>query len=565
MNNYIILSKDYSNLKSLLVKHRMKNYNYEDYVNPKYDLLKDLNKLADIDKAADIIYKHIKNNSNILICSDLDCDGMTSAMTLYSFLKDVFKIKEDKLRVIINKRLHGNGFNPILVDRIKSLNNEFPIDLMITSDHGSVNELEYQDLKKVCGFDIVVTDHHTVQYDIYPNTADAFVNPLRKDCDYFTEISGCTVAFLLMVYTYHKHCKKADIKHYYHIFPYPAISIISDVMSCELPLNRYIYRVGINYINRLQNINFLSYRNILDIPFIFTNNDIKMKLAPFINSANRTNIEQIGYDLLSSNDISVSKELAILVDNKNEIKKKEVREISNFILDNISEVEKDGGYCCIIDTQTAINGVVAARIGEKLKVPIICFSGNEVLTGSCRGMLEGFDLLECLDKISQLDKDVIIKYGGHKSACGCAIHRDKFDTFKKMFYNVSKDMISKLDISKTISVDCEIPIHKVNPDLINIIRSVGPYGKDWEEPIFSSKAKFKYAIGMGSVARLCFQKGNKGQISGFYNIPKGITDIKEHFVRNEEYTIIYNVDITSYNGVYDYSLNIIDIIKENDE
>ena len=112
---------------------------------------------------------------------------------------------------------------------------------MITSDHGSVNEYEYQDLKQSCGFEIVVTDHHTVQYDIYPNTADAFVNPLRKDSEYFTEISGCTVAFLVMVYTYHKHIKESNKKDYYHIFPYEAISIISDIMSCELPLNRYIY------------------------------------------------------------------------------------------------------------------------------------------------------------------------------------------------------------------------------------------------------------------------------------------------------------------------------------
>ena len=565
MNTYNILSNDYQDLKNILIKNRMKKYSYKDYINNDYDLLKDLYKLSDIDKASDIIYNHILKNKNILICSDLDCDGMTSAMTLYLFLKDVFKVKEDNIKVIINKRLHGNGFNPILVNRVKDLHKEFKIDLMITSDHGSVNEKEYQDLKNTCGFDIVVTDHHTVQYDIYPNTADAFVNPLRKDSEYFTEISGCTVAFLVMVYTYHKHIKKANKKHYYHIFPYPAVSIISDVMSCELPLNRYIYRIGMNYINRLQNINFMSYRNILDIPFIFNHNDIKMKLAPFINSANRTDIEQTGYDLLSSTNYSLSKSLAIELDKRNDIKKKEVREISNRILDNISDLEKDGGYSCILDTKTSVNGVVAARIGEKLQVPIICFSGNDVLSGSCRGIIDGFDLLTCLDKIHKQDDSIITKYGGHKSACGCSIKRDKFDLFKKYFYTISKEMLSKLNTDKTINIDCELPISKVTPDLINIIRSVGPYGKDWEEPIFISKAKFKYVVPFGNLARVTFYKNDKSSLSGFYNIPSGITDIKEYLVRNEEYKIVYNIDIVSYNGSYDYSLNIIDIIKDENE
>lgn len=565
MNNYNILSTDYNDLKNILVRHRMKNHSYSDYINNDYDLLKDLNKLSDIDKASDIIYKHINLGNNILICSDLDCDGMTSAMSLYLFLKDVFKVKDENVRVIINKRSHGNGFNPILVNRIKELHKEFKIDLMITSDHGSVNENEYQDLKQSCGFEIVVTDHHTVQYDIYPNTADAFVNPLRKDSEYFTEISGCTVAFLVMVYTYHKHIKESNKKDYYHIFPYPAISIISDIMSCELPLNRYIYRIGLNYINRLQNTNFVSYKSILNIPYMFNHNDVKMKLTPFINSVNRTDIEQIGYDLLSSTNYDLSKSLAVIVQEKNDLKKKETKEITKFILDNVNELEKDGGYCCILDSKTTINGVVAARIGDKLKVPVICFSGNDKLAGSCRAVLEGFDLLECLDRINKEDNSIIIKYGGHKSACGCSIYRDKFDLFKKHFYTISKDMMSKLDIDKTINIDCFIPINKITPDLVNIIRSIGPYGKDWEEPIFISKAKFKYSLPLGSIAKLTFYKNDKSTISGFYNIPSNITDIKEYLIRNEEYKIVYNIDITSYNGAYDYSLNIIDIIKDENE
>ena len=68
MNNYNILSTDYNDLKNIIVRHRMKNHSYSDYINNDYDLLKDLNKLSDIDKASDIIYKHINLGNNILIC-----------------------------------------------------------------------------------------------------------------------------------------------------------------------------------------------------------------------------------------------------------------------------------------------------------------------------------------------------------------------------------------------------------------------------------------------------------------------------------------------------------------
>ena len=108
----------------------------------------DLDKLVDIDKASSLLSKHIDKDSQIVIISDRDADGINSAAVLYLGLRKIFNVNEMSLKVIINPRKEENGISKYCMDKLWESDSLRQVDLVITSDHGSVNEKEYKKIKE---------------------------------------------------------------------------------------------------------------------------------------------------------------------------------------------------------------------------------------------------------------------------------------------------------------------------------------------------------------------------------------------------------------------------------
>ena len=78
----------------------------------------DLDKLVDIDKASSLLNKHIDKDSQIVIISDRDADGINSAAVLYLGLRKIFNVNEMNLKVIINPRREENGISIYCMDKL---------------------------------------------------------------------------------------------------------------------------------------------------------------------------------------------------------------------------------------------------------------------------------------------------------------------------------------------------------------------------------------------------------------------------------------------------------------
>lgn len=164
---------DVSKLVKTVLANRL---TYEDLI--KYDVSieaylynnlnfnKDIDKLKDVYLAAEIIIKHINNNSHIAIVSDYDADGVNAATILYLIFKNIFMVDTKKLTVLVNKRKNGNGYNNVLMERIIEVDNKHKIDMIVSADHGSTNNKEYKILKER-DIDLVITDHHQIKYNHY--------------------------------------------------------------------------------------------------------------------------------------------------------------------------------------------------------------------------------------------------------------------------------------------------------------------------------------------------------------------------------------------------------------
>ena len=156
--------------------------------------------LKDADKAARLIKKHIDMDSYIAIVTDSDCDGINSAVVLTKGLVNILSVNPKKVITIVNRRKNGNGFNKELIEEIIKVDSKKKIGLLIAADHGSNDNDMFKILKEKTNMELLITDHHTIKY--YPTYADVFVNPLREDSTYDKSISGCCVAFMVIIKTY---------------------------------------------------------------------------------------------------------------------------------------------------------------------------------------------------------------------------------------------------------------------------------------------------------------------------------------------------------------------------
>jgi len=528
----------------IISKRINNNTNIEDLLNKKLNLTKDLHKLKDLDKGGKLLKEHIDKNSKILIVSDYDSDGINSAIVLEYFFKAV--LKYSNIDVFINRRKHGNGFNKYLTEDII----EYNPDLIITSDHGSSDNDSFKLIKDKITTDIILTDHHIIPKDNYPNSVDIFINNQREDSEYSKEVSGCFIAFLLTIETYIEIYGKLDIHKFYEIIPNVAISTISDVMSLLEPINRKIVNLGINIVNSGKFEKWKIFNKIFDIHNFITNKNIGWNIAPVINTGNRVDEEQKVFDIMSelNTDVFIDKLPKLLELNK--LRKKETRRIMSKMKDKPLEYSN----CVIIDSKYNINGIIANNLANKHNKPTICFSVNDdIMHGSGRSA-KNINLHKVISDINN-ETDMVIKYGGHYGAVGLTISKDNYDKFIKLFDKYVK--LNNVEEDKSYPYDIDLPNNMISYTLLEEINHIGPYGKNFEEPLFRSKFKITKVLTYDNFAKLYLKNSDGNLIMGMYYYNGEIgSDINNKLVNNIIIDTLYTLDTNAYISNTAISLNI---------
>ena len=557
---FVKLSPDLSELSRRVLYNRLDSYKeYDKFIYNYYGLAKDIDKLKDIDKASILLNKWLdKPDTHYAIVCDYDSDGINSGVVQFLMLTTVFGISLDNISVFVNKRKTGNGFSKTLVNRILERNTERHIDIIISSDHGSQDEKSFKIFK---GLDIemVITDHHEINYNNYPNSATVFVNNQRHDSEYSKDISGCFVVFLVLLKTYMDRYKTNDMYKVQHILPYVAITTITDVMSLKDPINRMVIRVGLNSINSYKNRFWLFLANSININKRYVSKHMGFNIGPVINTANRLDEEQVAFNLLTSttNEDLVMNLNSLL--NLNSIRKKTQKKLVDNIKSTITFDKHKHSIVMKLDTDISINGNVASSLGESFKLPTICFNGDdEILKGSCRGILNSIHILDVLNEMHKHDNSIIIHYGGHKGAAGLAIHAHKFEEFKDLFDTKCKEQMVNTE-TELIDIDMEVKDISTLYSYIDNINSLAPYGKDFREPVFLSKFRLKNKYINKAFGSLYF-KDNKGdmiQAKTFFRT-QSVDEIKL-LGEDVDVEVIYNFNLSTYGGVNDYVMELIHV------
>jgi len=462
------------------------------YICPRYSDIMDYRILTDISIATDIICESIKKQELIAIVGDYDADGIPATGIFSLFFRDILKF--NNFKPIINKRAYGNGINDTLVQQIL----EIKPKLMISVDHGSSNGKQI-DLLMDNNIKCIITDHHEVSLETPPNKYNAFINPQREDCKYDKSVSGCTVAYLLILSL----CNRFNIDpihnpHMQNILAITSITTISDAMKLNTITNRAIVKTGLKIANTLPTDNWK--RLTVDMDGLITHKTYGWQIAPRINSCSRMGNPDAAYRIFMEKEDRDIRDALVKAEELNNSRKITQEDMSRDAIDKyLIDFNSKYAIAINVDKGFGIQGIVANRLASTYKLPTIVFFHNKekkTMQGSGRSA-NNLMLLDILRKIEAMHPKEVIGLGGHKEAAGITIIEDFFLEFKKLFNHFVKEATiekygeqAKDEPIKHIHlVDMEIAY--LDYAMLDSINLLSPYGQAWEEPLFSTIFKVK--------------------------------------------------------------------------
>jgi len=551
-----VLEKTKSRERSLIPANRYNNlYNINKYehTNLRHIMnLKFLKHIPDIDKASEVIKKHIDNKNLIYQVIDYDVDGITSGAVGFLIFKKIFKYK--RYKVIVNNRSWKNGVNETIINDILEKHKKQPIGLVITSDHGSSDGDRLQRLKDA-GIDVIVTDHHLPSESNSPlNIVDAFVNHKRIDSLFTNDITGTAVLYFTYLYYALKqlNIEKDKLDMFYDLLPYIGLTTISDSVDMGDWVNRKFVKFTLNVINSNRKLSPF-WEVVKDRVFgtwFIDQEFISFNLVAKLNSPGRIANPELSFKLMIADTLQKADYMLTEVEKIND----ERKQIQNDAIKNLDiELTNTDLTVAYKKDISGIQGILASKLLYKNQSTIaFCFTDEHegTISGSARSINKDVSLIELLNKLK--NKDYILRYGGHAMACGVELKKDSVEDF----YNDINNLLKEKTINSTHYIiddiiDNEKQLYKTFMSNVNEL----PYGQNYSQPLYISKFKVinKKIIEkngntflIGTIKLVTNNGLSKSNFKIFHTAET--RKEKERLLRltDEEVLIVYNIGLNKY-------------------
>lgn len=442
------------------------------FLNPSLDRLRDPYLMKDMEKSVLRIKEAIANNERIWVYGDYDVDGVSSTSVLCLYFKDIgYPVNY----YIPNRLKEGYGINE---DAVKHIH-EKGCDLLISVDCGITSNKEV-DIANDLGIDVIITDHHECQEEI--PKAYAVVNPKQDDCNYpFDMLCGCGIAFKLI--------QALTPAEEFKVKAYNYLEIVTLATICDIvPLkdeNRIIVKNGLKLMREGKNIGL---RELLKVSGVegdkIGSSHIGFAVGPRINAAGRLGYSYLGVELFTTDSEEEAKEIAGLLEDKNEERKDIEAKMYNdaeSIINSDSRYENDKVLVLASEGwQHGIIGIVASKLTEKYYKPTVLLSIEDgAATGSARS-IKGFSIFDALMRCS----DLMTKFGGHEQAAGLTVPVENIDKLRDEVNEFADYSLTEEDMIEHVSVEFELDDKSAKLSLVDSLHNLEPFGMSNPTPRF---------------------------------------------------------------------------------
>ena len=129
-------------------------------------------------------------------------------------------------------------------------------------------------------------------------------------------------------------------------------------------------------------------------------------------------------------------------------------------------------------------GIVAGRLKDRLHRPTFVFArgADGTLKGSGRS-IPGFHLRDALDLVAKRHPGVLLRFGGHAMAAGCAIAEAHFATFDSALQTVAREWLDVATLTRRVRTDGALALEYFNVETA-IALDAQVWGQAFEAPLF---------------------------------------------------------------------------------
>jgi single-stranded-DNA-specific exonuclease len=222
-----------------------------------------------------------------------------------------------------------------------------------------------------------------------------------------------------------------------------------------------------------------------------------------------------------------------------------------------------GKLCVVIDERIhrGISGLVAGKLCSQYNIPaLVATTVDGNIIGSMRSC-RGYDVTKFLNKMDEL----FINHGGHNSAAGFSLKKERLDEFKQSLVELAPTIELEADTSNAIDVDAELPPTYLKPDIISIVDKFEPYGEENRPLTFMSQSlRIADAQLMGKTERthlkLTLDCGENKWPALFWGEGERLG---RDFNKGDYVDILYELNRNLFNGVETPQMILKDVRKTN--
>jgi single-stranded-DNA-specific exonuclease len=445
--------------------------------------------------AVDLLLQALRQQSRVLIVSDFDADGATSCALAMAALKQFGYQHVDY--IVPNRFEYGYGLTPEIVELAAT---KSP-DLIITVDNG-ISSVDGVRAAQKIGSKVLITDHH-IAPDELPS-AEAIVNPNQAGCSFSSKaIAGVGVVFYVMLALRSRLREMAWFldnnqaePNMAELLDLVALGTIADVVPLDHN-NRILVAEGLRRIRGgrarpgISALLQVAKKNAVNL----SASDLAFGVGPRLNAAGRLDDMTTGIECLLTESDSVAHRLALQLDGMNQDRRQIESEMRDQAFESLANLELDAADIpaglCLFDERwhQGVVGILASRVKEKYHRPVIAFAaveGGAELKGSARS-IPGFHIRDALDAVATRNPGLVTKFGGHAMAAGLSLARSDFERFRKAFAAEASRQLSVAQLQAMVESDGEVCADFMTLEAAQILRSAGPWGQEFPEPLFDGK------------------------------------------------------------------------------
>ena len=522
----------------------------EAFLDPSLRRLARCDELPGVREAVGVILPFVRDGREIVVFGDYDCDGVCASAILVTTLRRL-GAKADAF--IPDRFKEGYGLTAASIER---LFREHPsVGLIVTVDNGISAAREVAELK-ARGVSVVVTDHHLPGPDL--PVADALVNPRVAALPGCEELCGAGVAFYLagaLVQAAMSAGIYSGGKFGGPLLVLAGLATVADLMPLR-EQNRILVAQSLACFNRcapvgLRELLLSAARVASSAP---TSRDYGFLLSPRINATGRMESAVIAYNLIMEEDREVARNLAVRVNGLNSLRQTEEREMVVAVQAQVAP-GRAAAVARREEGNSGVAGIVAARVMERLRVPVAVAVGDN---GSVRAPA-GYNAHDALAASSA----ALERFGGHAAAGGFTLKDGMFEEFKRLFtdacaaqYAANKEEVER---GKVLEPDLWLEPQDLTLELFDAMQVMAPFGEGNEEPVFGLRAvRFGDAKPIGAEGKhAVFSFVNRSiPRAVWWNHGIDVEVIRAHDVPRD---VLFTLLVSDYGGDRHLELRLLDV------